>query len=72
MFELKRGSMKEKWGLSIAFRFYDSTLPSAIFVFFCDSTLPSSMFHVFRREGAGGRVELGVSKVAMFSPAAKV
>ena len=59
MFELKRGSMKEKWGLSIAFRF-------------CDFTLPSSMFHVFRREGAGGRVELGVSKVAMFSPAAKV
>merc|ERR1712181_59121 len=42
MFELKRGSMKEKWGLSIAFR-----------------------------EGPGGRVELGVSKVAMFSPAAK-
>ena len=32
MFELKRGSMKEKWGLSIAFRFYDSTLPSLNFL----------------------------------------
>ena len=59
MFELKRGSMKEKWGLSIAFRF-------------CDFTLPLAIFRVLRREGTGGRVELGVSKVAMFSPAAKV
>ena len=60
MFELKRGSMKEKWGLSIAFRFPDSA----------SSQLPS-FFCVLRREGPGGRVELGVSKVAMFSPAAK-
>ena len=61
MFELKRGSMKEQWGLSIAFRFPDSA----------SSQLPS-FFCVLRREGPGGRVELGVSKVAMFSPAAKV
>ena len=67
MFELKRGSMKEKWGLSIAFRFPD-------FAFSLHSTLPSatSFFCVLCREGPGGRVELGVSKVAMFSPAAKV
>ena len=32
----------------------------------------STIFSVFHREGPGGRVELGVSKVAMFSPAAKV
>ena len=35
MFELKRGSMKEKWGLSIAFRFLDYantiTLPNYVF-----------------------------------------
>lgn len=58
VFELKRGSMKEKWGLSIAFRFLSQ------------SHRPYFVF--FHREGPGGRVELGVSKVAMFSPAAKV
>jgi len=40
--ELKRGSMKEKWGLTLV-----------------------------HRTGEGNRIELGVSKVAMFSPAAK-
>lgn len=40
--ELKRGSMRDKWGLTLV-----------------------------HRMGEGGRVELGVSKVAMFSPAAK-
>ena len=40
--ELKRGSMKEKWGLTVV-----------------------------HRVGEGGRVELAVTKVAMFSPAAK-
>jgi len=40
--ELKRGSMRDKWGLTLVHRI-----------------------------GEGGRIELGVSKVAMFSPAAK-
>merc|ERR1719331_811701 len=40
--ELKRGSMRDKWGLTLV-----------------------------HRVGDGGRIELGVSKVAMFSPAAK-
>ena len=40
--ELKRGSMKEKWGLTVV-----------------------------HRVGEGGRVELAIAKVAMFSPAAK-
>ena len=41
MFELKRGSMKEKWGLSIAFRFSISvnTIIQPIFVFSAEKVL---------------------------------
>ena len=99
-FELRRGSMKEKWGLSIAFRFsgYDHFSvfqePFSQIKFWLHQSVNKRSFQVSKkgklvlhihslvpilsflkrmcREGPGGRVELGVSKVAKFSPAEKV
>ena len=99
-FELRRGSMKEKWGLSIAFRFsgYDHFSvfqePFSQIKFWLHQSVNKRSFQVSKkgklvlhihslvpilsflkrmcREGPWGRVELGVSKVAKFSPAEKV
>ena len=51
--ELRRGSMREKWGVTIVYRWGAGGEGDA-------------------RLGQGGALELGISKVAMFSPAAKV